>query len=88
MFSNWSFLRIHAQERDCCLRWGLGCWLPEEPLLLPTMAAPTSFPAAVREGPLPHTPPEFLVCRLDDGHSGCHEVVLACSFASLAFILK
>lgn len=51
MFSNWSFLRIHAQERDCCLRWGLGCWLPEEPLLLPTMAAPTCFPSGSAGGP-------------------------------------
>ena len=39
-------------------------------------------------GPFPHTPPAFLVCGLDDGHSDWREVILHCSFAFLAFILN
>lgn len=48
------FLGYTPRSRDCCLRWGLCCWLPEEPLLPPTMAAPTCFPSDSGGPPSPH----------------------------------
>ena len=66
IFSNYSFVWIHAQEWDCRIIWQLYFQFSEEtPYCFSQWLHQFMFPPAVQEGSLFSTPsPAFVICRL------------------------
>ena len=83
VFLNYGFLRVYAQQWDCCVTWQFYFqFFKASPYCSPQWLYQFTFLPTVQEGSLFSTPsPAFILWRFfDDGHSDWCEMISHCSF--------